>query len=50
MKPSVGFWFFKKLKKIGKPLSSLIKKIRERTQINKIRNETNITKIQKKNP
>ena len=32
-------WFFRKINKIGKPLAILIKKKRERTQINKIRNE-----------
>ena len=33
-------WFFEKIKKkINKPLSRLIKKKRERTQINKIKNE-----------
>ena len=32
-------WFFKKINKIDKPLARLIKKKRERTQINKIRNE-----------
>ena len=32
-------WFFKKINKIDKPLVRLIKKKRERTQINKIRNE-----------
>ena len=32
-------WFFKKINKIDKPLASLIKKKRERTQINKIRND-----------
>ena len=32
-------WFFEKINKIGKPLARLIKKKRERTQINKIRNE-----------
>ena len=32
-------WFFKKINKIDKPLAKLIKKKRERTQINKIRNE-----------
>ena len=32
-------WFFEKINKIGKPLASLIKKKRERMQINKIRNE-----------
>ena len=32
-------WFFKKTNKIDKPLARLIKKKRERTQINKIRND-----------
>ena len=32
-------WFFEKINKIVKPLSRLIKKNRERTQINKIRSE-----------
>ena len=32
-------WFFEKINKIDKPLSKLIKKKRERTQINSIRNE-----------
>ena len=32
-------WSFKKINKIDKPLARLIKKKRERTQINKIRNE-----------
>ena len=45
-------WFFKKINKIGKPLARLIKKERERAQINKIRNEsrvvtTNTTEIQR---
>ena len=45
-------WFFEKRKKIGKPLTRLIKKKRERTQINKIRNErgeitTDTTEIQR---
>ena len=31
--------FFEKIKKIDKPLARLIKKKRERTQINKMRNE-----------
>ena len=35
--------FFEKIKKIDKPLARLIKKKRERTQINKIRNEKEIT-------
>ena len=43
--------FFEKINKIDKPLASLIKKKRERTQINKIRNEkgevtTDTTEIQ----
>ena len=32
-------WFFEKINKIDKPLTKLIKKKRERTQINKIGNE-----------
>ena len=32
-------WFFEKVNKIDKPLARLIKKKRERMQINKIRNE-----------
>ena len=45
-------WFFEKINKIDKPLSRLIKKKRERTQINTIRNErgettTDTTKIQR---
>ena len=32
-------WFFKKINNIDKPSARLIKKKRERTQINKIRNE-----------
>ena len=32
-------WFFEKINKIDKPLASLIKKNREKNQINKIRNE-----------
>ena len=32
-------WFFEKIKKIGKPLARLIKKKKEKNQINKIRNE-----------
>ena len=31
--------FFEKINKIGKPLARLIKKKREKTQINRIRNE-----------
>ena len=45
-------WFFEKINKIDKPLARLIKKKRERTQINKIGNEkgevtTDITEIQR---
>ena len=32
-------WFFEKINKVDKPLARLIKKKKERTQINKIRNE-----------
>ena len=32
-------WFFDKIKKIDKPLARLIKKKREKNQINRIRNE-----------
>ena len=47
-------WFFEKVNKIDKPLASLTKKRRERTQINKIRNKkgeitTDTAEIQKKN-
>ena len=35
----VKSWFFEKINKIDKPLTRLIKKKREGTQINKIRNE-----------
>ena len=47
-----GAGSLKKINKINKPLSRLIKKKRERTQINKIRNErgeiaTDPTEIQK---
>ena len=31
-------WFFEKINKIDKPLARLIKKKREKTQINRIRN------------
>ena len=33
-------WFFEKINKIDTPLARLIKKKREKTQINRIRNET----------
>ena len=33
-------WFFERINKIDKPLARLIKKQRQRNQINKIRNET----------
>ena len=44
-------WFFEKINKIDKPLARLIKRKREKTQINKIRHEkgevtTDIAKIQ----
>ena len=32
-------WFLEKINKIDKPLARLIKKKREKTQINRIRNE-----------
>ena len=32
-------WFSEKINKIDKPLASLIKKKKEKTQINRIRNE-----------
>ena len=45
-------WFFEKVNNIDKPLARLIKKQRERNQINKIRNEngeitTDNTEIQR---
>ena len=45
-------WFFEKINKINKPLARLIKKQREKIQINKIRNEngeitTDNTEIQR---
>ena len=36
-------WFFERINKIGKPLARLIKKQREKNQINKIRNENGET-------
>ena len=33
-------WFFEKINKIDKPLARLIKKKREKTQINRTRNES----------
>ena len=36
-------WFFEKINKIDKPWARLIKKKREKTQINKIRNEKEVT-------
>ena len=36
-------WFFEKINKIDKPLDRLIKKKKERTQINKIRKEKEVT-------
>ena len=38
-------WFFEKINKIDKPLARLIKKEREKTQINKIRNEKGEVKM-----
>ena len=32
-------WFFERINKIDKPLARLIKKLREKNQINKIKNE-----------
>ena len=45
-------WFFEKINKIDKPLARLIKKKREKTQINRIRNEkeevtTDTAKVQR---
>ena len=45
-------WFFKKMDKIDKPLARVIRKERERNQINKIRNKngeitTDNTEIQR---
>ena len=45
-------WFFERINKIDKPLASLIKKKKERTQISKIKNErdeitANTTEIKK---
>ena len=36
-------WFFGKVNKTDKPLARLIKKKREKTQINRIRNEKEVT-------
>ena len=36
-------WFFEKINKIDKPLARLIKKKREKNQINKIRSEKEVT-------
>ena len=36
-------WFSKKINKIDKPLVRLIKKKREKAQINRIRNEKEVT-------
>ena len=42
-------WFFEKINKIDKPLAKLIKKKREKDQINKIRNEKGkVTKTMQK--
>ena len=42
-------WFFEKLNKTDKPLARLIKKQREKNQINKIRNENGDHKRQHRN-
>ena len=39
-------WFFEKINKIDKLLARLIKKMREKNQINKIRNENENTTTQ----
>ena len=36
-------WFFEKINKVDKPLARLIKKKREKTQINRIRNKKEVT-------
>ena len=36
-------WFFEKINKIDKPLARVIKKKREKTQINRIRNDKEVT-------
>ena len=36
-------WLFEKINKMDKPLARLIKKKREKNQINKIRNEKEVT-------
>ena len=36
-------WFFEKIKKTDKPLARLVKRKREKNQINKIRNEKEVT-------
>ena len=38
-------WYFEKINKIDKPLARLIKKKREKTQINRIRNEKEVTTL-----
>ena len=48
-------WFFEKINKVGKPLARLIKKKREKNQINRIRNEkgevtTDNAEIEKRKP
>ena len=40
-------WFFEKTNKIDKPLARLIKRKREKNQINKIRNEEGLLEIQR---
>ena len=36
-------WFFEKINKVDKPLARLMKKKREKIQINRIRNEKEVT-------
>jgi hypothetical protein len=43
-KKSIKGWFFEKIKKIGKPLTKLTKRRKEKTHVNNIRDEKgNIT-------
>ena len=41
-------WFFEKINKINKPLNTLIKKRRERSQINKVRIKEELQPIPQK--
>ena len=42
-KSTTKSWFYEKINKIDKPLARLIKRKREKTQVNKIRNEKYVT-------